>query len=192
MNGLAVGLRIAASSFEAVSIAINRLPPIGVTGPRSTGFAQRRRRLVPGGISSTARPPRRYVRIFGRSILVLNGQARTAKRAGNLVCGFQGAPPSRTSGCALRGLSPWLRGGAAFTCTGVRTGSTDIAGGLLPLLTLQIVQVTLRQNHAASAPIANVSHFPSGNACARTRARAPARRACGPARACRETPDSRS
>ena len=30
-------------------------------------------------------------------------------------------------------------------------------------------------------------HFPSGNACAR----APARRACGPARACRETQDSR-
>ena len=52
-------------------------------------------------------------------------------------------------------LSLWLRGGAAFTCTGVRTGRTDIAGGLLPLLALQIVQVTLRENHAASAPIAN-------------------------------------
>src|SRR5258705_13358033 len=39
---------------------------------------------------------------------------------------------------------------------------------------------------------ADPDHFPSGPACARTRARAPARRACGPARACRETPDSRS
>lgn len=53
----------------------------------------------------------------------------------------------------------WLRGGAVFTCTGVRTGSTDIAGGLLLLLALQIVQVTLRENHTSSAPIANKGQF---------------------------------
>ena len=42
---------------------------------------------------------------------------------------------------------------------GFRTGSTDIAGGLLLLLALQIVHVTLRENHTSSAPIANKGQF---------------------------------
>ena len=51
-------------------------------------------------------------------------------------------------------------------------------------LKLAVAAPLMAGTAASSSP--TTAHFPSGNACARARARAPARRACGPARACRE------
>jgi hypothetical protein len=67
--GFAVGLRIAASRFRSAGHC--NQPPAGRDWrhrPRGRpGLHSSAGSLVPGGISSTAKPPRRYIRIFGRA-----------------------------------------------------------------------------------------------------------------------------